>query len=93
MQVAIGARVMLRHNMCTSDGLVNGAMGTVVGFEWPEGQRIMGQQTCCTQLWCYDRHSCISCQDGRAKQPCPLFHNKFAILGIKSSILFSCETD
>ena len=46
MQVATGARVMLRRNMCTSDGLVNGAMGTVVSFEWPEGYQIMGQQPC-----------------------------------------------
>ena len=46
MQVAIGARVMLRHNMCTCGGLVNGAMGTITGFEWPEGQRITGQQPC-----------------------------------------------
>ena len=45
-QVAIGARAMLRRNMCTCDGLVNGAMRTIVGFEWPEGQRITGQQPC-----------------------------------------------
>ena len=37
---------MLRRNICTCDGLVNGAMGTIVGFEWPDGQRITGQQPC-----------------------------------------------
>ena len=37
---------MLRRNQCTVDGLVNGAMGTVVGYEWPEGQRMAGQQPC-----------------------------------------------
>jgi len=46
MQVAIGARVMLRRNVCTIDGLVNNAMGTIVGFEWAEGQRILGLQPC-----------------------------------------------
>ena len=46
MQMAINARVMLRRNTCTCDGLVNGAMGTIAGFEWPEGQRITGQQPC-----------------------------------------------
>jgi len=46
MQLAIGARVMLRRNMCTSDGLVNGVMGTTVSFQWPEGHRIMAQQPC-----------------------------------------------
>jgi hypothetical protein len=38
--MAVGARVMLRRNIGiigTKDGLVNGVMGTVVGFEWPEG--------------------------------------------------------
>ena len=29
--VAIGARVMLRRNVCIEDGLVNGGMGSVVG--------------------------------------------------------------
>jgi hypothetical protein len=28
---------MLRRNIGTEDGLVNGVVGTVVGFEWPEG--------------------------------------------------------
>jgi hypothetical protein len=37
MKMAVGARVMLRRNIGTEDGLVNGVMGIVVGFEWPEG--------------------------------------------------------
>ena len=42
----MGARIMLRRNVCTTvtDGLVNGAMGTVVGFEWPEGHRTANTQ-------------------------------------------------
>ena len=44
MQVAINARVMLRRNISTCGGLVNGAMATIAGFECPEGQRITGQQ-------------------------------------------------
>jgi hypothetical protein len=35
--MAVRARVMLRRSIGTEDGLVNGVMGTVVGFEWPEG--------------------------------------------------------
>ena len=46
MQVAIGARVMLRRNVCTEDGLVNGAMGLVVGYEWPGGHRTAAEQPC-----------------------------------------------
>ena len=46
MQVAIGARVMLRRNVCTEDGLVNGAMGSVVGYEWPGGHRTAAEQPC-----------------------------------------------
>ncbi|KAA6421824.1 MAG: ATP-dependent DNA helicase PIF1 [Trebouxia sp. A1-2] len=42
--MAEGARVMMRRNMCTADGLVNGALGTVVGFEWPQGVRRPGLQ-------------------------------------------------
>jgi ATP-dependent exoDNAse (exonuclease V) alpha subunit len=37
IKIAVGARVMLRRNIGSEDGLVNGVMGTVVGFEWPEG--------------------------------------------------------
>jgi hypothetical protein len=37
IKMAVGARVMLRRNIGTEDGLVNGVMGTVVGFQWPEG--------------------------------------------------------
>jgi len=36
IKMAVGARVMLRQNIGTEMGLVNGVMGTVVGFEWPE---------------------------------------------------------
>ena len=32
IQLAIGAKVMITKNVCTKDGLVNGMMGTVVGF-------------------------------------------------------------
>jgi hypothetical protein len=35
--MAVGTRVLLRRNIGTEDGLVIGVMGTVVGFEWPEG--------------------------------------------------------
>ena len=41
LQVAKGARIMLRRNICTEEGLVN---GTIVGFEWPQGHMTEGQQ-------------------------------------------------
>ena len=44
--MAVGAHIMLRRNISTADGLVNGAMCTVVGFEWPQADanRIPGEQ-------------------------------------------------
>ena len=41
---------MLRRNQCTLNELVNGAMGTVVGYDWPEGERTPGQQPCGLQI-------------------------------------------
>lgn len=35
MPICIGARVMLRKTTWVERGLVNGAMGTVVGITWP----------------------------------------------------------
>ena len=37
---------MLRRNVATYDGLVNGAMGPITGFEWPSGRRSQDQQPC-----------------------------------------------
>ena len=37
VKLAIGAQVMLRHNIICEEGLVNGASGRIVGFFWPNG--------------------------------------------------------
>ena len=34
MEIAIGARIMLRRNIDTARGLVNGSFGTITGIEW-----------------------------------------------------------
>ena len=34
LKMALGAEVMLRHNIKCGDGLVNGAQGVIVGFKW-----------------------------------------------------------
>ena len=38
MHLKVGAKVMLRSNIATSDGLTNGAIGYVVGFDKKKGQ-------------------------------------------------------
>lgn len=35
IEIAIGSRVMLRRNLCISDGLVNGVMGVIKKLKWP----------------------------------------------------------
>ena len=37
IMLATGARIMLRRNLRTDDGLVNGVTGSVVGFKWSDG--------------------------------------------------------
>jgi hypothetical protein len=43
LHFAVGAPVMLRRNIDTEDGLVNGAQGVVTGFQWRDGQRRPGE--------------------------------------------------
>ena len=40
LQVKVGARVKLTTNINTTDGLVNGQFGTVVGFEYNQGGQV-----------------------------------------------------
>ena len=37
LKLAVGAQVMLRRNIMCEDGLVNGARGEIVGFNWSDG--------------------------------------------------------
>ena len=38
LQLAVGSRVMLRHNLWVNGGLVNGSVGTVTGFRFAPGK-------------------------------------------------------
>ena len=44
----VPANPLTQHmcNMCTCNEVVNGAMGTVTGYDWPGGERQDGQQPC-----------------------------------------------
>jgi ATP-dependent exoDNAse (exonuclease V) alpha subunit len=39
VQIFVGARVMLRYNVCIEEGLVNGAMGQIVEIHWGNNTR------------------------------------------------------
>ena len=45
VELCQGARVLLTSNLWVEAGLVNGAMGTVRGFVWPEGGRPGAKET------------------------------------------------
>jgi hypothetical protein len=35
LHIAVGSRIMVRRNMDTTKGLINGSLGTITGIEWP----------------------------------------------------------
>jgi ATP-dependent exoDNAse (exonuclease V) alpha subunit len=39
VEIFVGARVMLRYNVCIEEGLVNGAMGQIVEIQWGNNTR------------------------------------------------------
>jgi hypothetical protein len=45
LEMCLGARVMLRRNIDVTDGLVNGALGTVAGFAWCDGAKAHKQRS------------------------------------------------
>ena len=71
LPLCIGARVMLTENRWTERGLVNGALGTIKDFHWPEGADI--DKDLPTILVAFDKYDgpCID-QDEKGRQIVPI---------------------
>lgn len=53
LRIGVGSRVMLRRNIATQDGLVNGAAGVVISLLWTAGLNIRNAKVSCRwPSWC-----------------------------------------